>query len=129
MGWLEPFIATECCYLGTTGRRSGLVHEVEIWFGVIDDSLYLISGNGPNADWYRNALAHPPVTVRIEDVTMVGTARALEDAAERRRVGELMAAKYPWDSDPSIGLTFDAWCFDVPVLAIEGWRPLDGLPR
>jgi len=69
------------------------------------------------------------VTVRIEDVTMVGTARALEDAAERRRVGELMAAKYPWDGDPSIGLTFDAWCFDVPVLAIEGWRPLDGLPR
>ena len=57
MSWLTPHIDTECCYLGTTGRRSGRVHEVEIWFGVIGDALYLISGNGPGADWYRNALA------------------------------------------------------------------------
>jgi deazaflavin-dependent oxidoreductase (nitroreductase family) len=129
MSWLQSFTDTECCYVGTTGRRSGRVHEVEIWFGVIDDTLYLISGNGPGADWYRNALAHPTVTVRIDDVAMAGTARAVDDAAERRRLGELMGAKYPWDGDPSIGLTFDAWCFDVPLLAIECWRPFDGASR
>lgn len=48
-------------------------------------------------------------------------ARAVVDPAERRRVGELMGAKYPWDGDPSVGLTFDAWCFDVPAFAIESW--------
>ena len=127
MSWLAAHADTENCYLATTGRRSGRVHQVEIWFGIIGDSLYLISGNGPSADWFRNALAEPFVTVRIDDITMAGTARQVEDASERRRVGELMGAKYPWDGDPSIGLTFVAWCFDVPVLAIEAWRPVDGL--
>ena len=129
MSWLAPHAETECCYVGTIGRRSGRVHEVEIWFGVLDDVLYLISGNGPGADWYRNALANPDLTVRIADATWSGTARPVTDSAERRRVGELMGAKYPWDGDASIGLTFEAWCFDVPVLAIEAWRPFDGVSR
>ena len=129
MSWLTPHTDTECCYLATTGRRSGRVHEIEIWFGVIGDALYLISGNGPAADWFRNALATPTVSVRIDLQTFTGSARAVSDADERRRVGELMGAKYPWDGDPSIGLTFDAWCFDVPVLAIEGWRPFVDAPR
>lgn len=129
MSWLAPHTGTECCYVGTTGRRSGRVHEVEIWFGVIGDSLYLISGNGPGADWYRNALATPEVTVRVDGEARRGTARAVTDTDERRRVGELMGAKYPWDGDASIGLTFEAWCFDVPVLAIEGWRPFVDDPR
>lgn len=129
MSWLTPHADTECCYLGTTGRRTGRSHEVEIWFGVIDDLLYLISGNGPGAHWYRNASAHPDVTVRVDDETRVGTARAVVDEGERRRVGELMGGKYPWDGDPSIGLTFEAWCFDVPVLAIGAWRPFPGDPK
>jgi deazaflavin-dependent oxidoreductase (nitroreductase family) len=121
MSWLSPHAAVENCYLATTGRRTGNRHEVEIWFGVIDDSLYLISGNGPGADWYRNALAANAVTVRIEGETCAGTPRAVVDPSERRRAGELMGAKYPWDGDPTIGLTFDAWCFEVPMLAIDGW--------
>jgi deazaflavin-dependent oxidoreductase (nitroreductase family) len=129
MSWLAAHLDTENCYLSTTGRRSGRVHEVEIWFGVFGDSLYLISGNGDSADWFRNAIAGPRVTVRIDDVTMAGVARVVEDSAERRRVGELMGVKYPWDGDPSIGLTFDAWCFDVPVLAVEAWCPVDGVSR
>ena len=47
----------------------GNAHEIEIWFGVIDGTLYLISGNGPKADWYRNMIAEPEVTVRIDDQT------------------------------------------------------------
>lgn len=122
MSWLAPHTDTECCYLSTVGRRSGRVHEIEIWFGVVDDTLYLISGNGPGADWYRNALANPRVDVRIGAVTMAGEASPVVDPAERRRVGELMGAKYPWEGDPSIGLTFEAWCFDVPLLAVSQWR-------
>ena len=30
-----------------------------------------------------------------------------------------MGAKYVWDGDPSIGLTYPAWCYDVPAVAIE----------
>lgn len=121
VSWLTEHTDEENCYFTTFGRRSGNPHEIEIWFGVIDDTLYLISGHGPTADWYRNALVTPQVTVRIEESIQRGTARDVTDLAERRRVGELMGAKYPWDGDPSIGLTFDAWCFDVPALAIESW--------
>ena len=58
--WLAEHAAeVECCYLTTTGRRSGQPHEIEIWFGVIGASLYLISGNGPTAHWYLNLVADP----------------------------------------------------------------------
>ncbi len=121
MNWLAPHHDVDCCYLTTVGRRSGRAHEVEIWFGVIGDTLYLISGNGPAADWYRNALAASSVTVRVQADVRRGIAREVVEPVERRRVGELMGAKYPWDGDPSIGLTFEAWCYDVPVLAIDQW--------
>lgn len=121
MSWLSNYTDVENCYVTTIGRHSGKPHEVEIWFGVVDDTLYLISGNGPTADWFRNALANPQVTVRIERDVRVGQAHQVEDAGDRRRVGELMGRKYPWNGDPSIGLTFEAWCYDVPLLAIDSW--------
>lgn len=121
MSWLAPHHDTECCYLTTVGRRSGRAHEIEIWFGVLADTAYLISGTGPGADWFRNAQANPEVIVRVGGDTRTGLARVVSDPDERRTVGALMGAKYPWEGDPSIGLTFEAWCFEVPLLAIEGW--------
>lgn len=121
MSWLTPYATVENCYFTTIGRRTGNRHEVEIWFGVVDDTLYLISGNGAGADWFRNALADPAVTVRLASESRRGVARVVTDADERRAVGELMAKKYPWEGDPSIGLTFEAWCYDVPLLAVSDW--------
>ena len=105
----------------TIGRRSGKAHEIEIWFGVIDATMYLISGNGPTADWYRNALANPQVSARLAGETHTGVARDVTDADERRRAGDLMGEKYSWDGDSSIGLTRHAWCYEVPLLAIDHW--------
>lgn len=121
MGWLAPHAEVECCDITTIGRRSGNPHEIEIWFGAIDDTMYLISGNGPTADWYRNALANPEVSVVLMGERHQGMARPVLDADERRRVGDLMGAKYLWDGDPSINLTRHAWCYEVPVLAIDSW--------
>jgi deazaflavin-dependent oxidoreductase (nitroreductase family) len=119
--WLAQHADDDCCDVRTTGRRTGEPHEIEIWFGVIDDTMYLISGNGPNADWYRNALVDSHVTVRLNGETHDGVARDVSDMDERRRVGDVMGAKYPWDGDASIGLTRQAWCYEVPVLAIGQW--------
>ena len=80
--WLHERSDIECCYLTTTGRRSGRAHEIEIWFGVIESTLYLISGNGPTADWYQNLLADPAVTVRIGHETRAGRASAVTDPEE-----------------------------------------------
>jgi deazaflavin-dependent oxidoreductase (nitroreductase family) len=117
--WLADNAEVDCCYLTTTGRRSGRPHEIEIWFGVIDDALYLISGNGPTADWYRNLVAEPRVSLRLADETRAGRARVVDDPDERQRVGDVMGAKYVWDGDPEIGLTYQAWCYDVPAVAVE----------
>jgi deazaflavin-dependent oxidoreductase (nitroreductase family) len=117
--WLNRHAGVDCCYLTTTGRKSGRPHEIEIWFGVIGDSLYLISGNGPTAHWYLNLVADPEVTVRIDGDTRSGRARQVVDTDERRRVGDLMGAKYVWGGDPDIGLTYHAWCYDVPAIAVE----------
>jgi len=119
--WLSSHADVDCCDVTTIGRQSGNPHEIEIWFGVIDGTMYLISGNGPSADWYRNALANPQVWVRLAGRTHVGVARNVTDADERRRVGDLMGQKYPWEGDSSIGLTRRAWCYDVPALAIGQW--------
>jgi deazaflavin-dependent oxidoreductase (nitroreductase family) len=121
VSWLTQHAEVDCCDLTTTGRSSGNAHKIEIWFGVIDDTMYLISGNGPSADWYRNAVVKPRVSVRLKRETRNGLARDVTDPDERRRVGDLMGQKYPWEGDSSIGLTRQAWCYDVPVLAIDHW--------
>jgi deazaflavin-dependent oxidoreductase (nitroreductase family) len=118
--WPVARADVECCYVTTRGRRTGRAHEIEIWFGLDGPSLFLISGNGPAADWYRNLLADPDVTVRLAGVSYAARARPVTEPAERRRVGEVMGAKYVWGGDPSIGLTYEAWCYHVPAVALEG---------
>lgn len=119
MTWLARHRDVECCDIVTTGRVSGRPHEIEIWFGAIDGTMYLISGNGPGADWYRNLLTNPEVTVKLAGDRHLGSARDVTDADERRRCGDVMGAKYVWDGDASIGLTYEAWCYDVPAIAID----------
>ena len=126
MSWLDAHAVEECCSLTTTGRRTGRAHEIEIWFAVAGDVLYMVSGNGPSSDWYRNALAAPAVTLRLGDQSRRATARDVTDADERRTVGDLMDAKYPAYSDAALGLTHQRWCYDVPALAIGSWSaPVD----
>ena len=117
--WITTHADEACCDIVTVGRRTGAPHEIEIWFGVLGRAMYLISGNGPTADWYRNMLAEPSVVVKLVGREFTGSARDVTDAAERRRCGDLMGGKYVWDGDPSIGLTYQAWCYDVPAIAIE----------
>lgn len=125
MSFPDAFAHLDVCHVTTTGRRSGAAHRIEIWFGVAAGALYLISGNGPGADWFRNLQVNPDVAVELGPEIRRGTARVVVDPAERRLVGEVMGTKHAgWIGDPDIGLGFDAWCFDVPAAAIEDWRPL-----
>jgi hypothetical protein len=94
-----------------------------MWFGVMDGAMYLISGNGPTADWYMNMLANPEVTVKLGGEERVGRASPVHDPEERHRCGDLMGAKYVWDGDPDIGLTYESWCYEVPAIAIDFLDP------
>jgi deazaflavin-dependent oxidoreductase (nitroreductase family) len=83
----------EYCYLTTTGRVSGRLHQIEIWFGAQNNSLYLMAGNH-NSDWLKNLLKDPNVTVRIAKRIFPGTARLVQDQQEEMTVRNLLADKY-----------------------------------
>jgi deazaflavin-dependent oxidoreductase (nitroreductase family) len=103
------------CYLTTTGRVSGRPHEIEIWFGVRNSALYLLSGNG-KSDWVRNLLKNPFVTVRIAKHTFTGTARLLKDKEEDNVVRYLLAEKYQeWEE----GKTLSNWARTALPVAID----------
>jgi deazaflavin-dependent oxidoreductase (nitroreductase family) len=86
--------AEEYCYLTTTGRVTGKPHEIEIWFGLNESTLYLISGGMDRSDWVRNSLKDPRVKIRIAHQDFTGTARLVKDEAEQTLARNLLADKY-----------------------------------
>ena len=82
------------CYFTTTGRVTGNPHEIEIWFGLNNTTLYLMSGGGNKSDWVKNLLKNPSVTVRIAKQTFNAVARIIQDEAEQMLARNLLADKY-----------------------------------
>jgi deazaflavin-dependent oxidoreductase (nitroreductase family) len=82
------------CYLTTTGRVSGEPREIEIWFGLRGDTLYMLSGGGDRSDWVRNLKADPAVSVRLGEQTFAGTARIVSEAGEEELARPLVHGKY-----------------------------------
>ena len=92
---LDPALGElDYCYLTTTGRVSGKPREIEIWFGLREGTLYLLSGGGRRSDWVRNLLADPAVTVRVGETTLRGTARIVDDPGEEAIARQLVHGKY-----------------------------------
>lgn len=107
--------AEEYCYLTTTGRVSGRPHEIEIWFGMQDGTLYLLAGNH-DSDWVKNLRNNPAVAVRIAKRTFTGTARLVNDPEEDWLARNLVAEKYQeWEE----GKTLSAWARTALPVAID----------
>ena len=62
---LRALAREEFCYLTTTGRITGKPHEIEIWFGLDSETLYMLSGGGDRSDWVKNLRQDPEVEIRI----------------------------------------------------------------
>ena len=84
------------CYLTTAGRNTGNPHTIEIWFAATPNvqTLYMLSGGGDKADWVRNILKNPQVSIRVGDVTVTGSGRVIEDDEEEVLARKLVIAKY-----------------------------------
>jgi len=105
----------EYCYLTTTGRVSGRPHEIEIWFGLQNNALYLLSGDD-RSDWVKNLLKTPSITVRIGKHTFAGTARLVQDKEEDTTARYLLAEKYQeWEE----GQTLSEWARTALPVAID----------
>lgn len=86
-------------YLITTGRKSGLPREIEIWYVTLEDRYYLISEKRENANWVKNIRSNARIFFRVAKRKCPGYARILDDAQEPglcSKVRALFDAKYGW---------------------------------
>ena len=116
---LPQLTKEEYCYLTTTGRKSGNPHEIEIWFGIREDSLYLLSGGGEDSDWVKNLRANPNVTVRIAKHTFTGFASIVNEEKEATMARHMLAGKYQgWRE----GQSLSDWGRTALVVGIKSRR-------
>jgi len=112
---LSALAREEYCYFTTTGRVSGRPHEIEIWFGLQNSTLYLLSGS-ERSDWVKNLLKTPSVSVRIAKQTFVGIARLVKEKEEDALARTVVAEKYQeWDEEK----TLSEWARTALPIAID----------
>lgn len=100
--------AEQFLYLTTTGRKTGLPREIEIWYAELDGRYYLISELRERAQWVRNLLAQPAVRIRVGEVDVPGRGRVVDPTAEprlARAVCALFDEKYGWSDGLIVELT------------------------
>ena len=90
---LANLVKEDYCYLTTTGRVTGKPHQIEIWFGLQNSSIYLMAGD-PGSDWVKNLLKDPNVTVEIAKHNFTGTARIVKNEQEEITARNMLADKY-----------------------------------
>ena len=113
---LSQLAKEDFCYLTTIGRVSGKSHQIEIWFGARESTIYLMAGNH-RSDWVLNSLQDPHVTVRIAGHHFNGTAHLVSDEQEQMAVRHLLAQKYnEWDDD---GSTLSEWARTALVVGFD----------
>jgi len=113
---LKSLAGEDYCYLTTTGRVTGRLHTIEIWFGARGNSLYLLSGGGHESDWVKNLLKKPEVTVRIIKTTFSATARLVADPEEEMAARYMLAEKYQeWEE----ARTLSEWARTALVVGID----------
>ena len=76
---LGPLVGRVVLLLTTTGRKSGLPRTTPLQYEEIDGAFYLGSSRGVQADWFRNILADPHVTVQVRARRLRGLAEAVTD--------------------------------------------------
>ena len=121
---LQDFAGEDFCYLTTTGRITGRQHTVEIWFALHNSTLYILSGGLDQADWVKNSLRHPRVSIKIRDRMFEGQARLVKDEDEDALARKLLFDKYsPTDDDleewarTSLPMAFDLASSDTSEIS------------
>jgi deazaflavin-dependent oxidoreductase (nitroreductase family) len=80
--WMGSPVAGWFAVLTTTGRRSGLPRRTPLNYAIVGGCVYVLSGFGTRADWYRNLLADPRVTVALPGRELAATAAVVTDPVE-----------------------------------------------
>jgi deazaflavin-dependent oxidoreductase (nitroreductase family) len=81
--------------LTTTGRKSGQPRLTPLQFEELDGVYYVGSARGVEADWFRNIVANPQVTVQIQERSFHGIAEPVTDPARIADFFELRLQRHP----------------------------------
>jgi len=113
----ERLADQDFAYLTTFGRRTGKAHTVEIWFGLDDGRVYMLSGGGDRADWVRNLRKTSHVRVRIGTRAVSATARVVRAGTKEDELArQLLDRKYQgWRE----GRRLSSWARNALPVAIE----------
>jgi deazaflavin-dependent oxidoreductase (nitroreductase family) len=105
---LRSVAKKQVLYLTTVGRRTGLPREIEIWFVVWCERLYLFAETREAAGWVKNIRRNPKVMVGIGECRIDATARVLEPRTDRKlwdRVAAIANRKYGWGDGLPVEIT------------------------
>ncbi|MCC6616059.1 MAG: nitroreductase family deazaflavin-dependent oxidoreductase [Anaerolineae bacterium] len=92
---LGPLIGRIVLLLTTRGRRSGLPRVTPVQYEELDGVYYVGSSRGLDADWCRNILADPHVSVRVKARRFDGLAEVTTDRARIAAFLDLRLQRHP----------------------------------
>ena len=79
--------------LTTRGRKTGLKHDVELWFAFDDGKLYFLAHESSN--WWKNIAKNPRVEVEVSEILFEGTGQVVMEKLVH--VFQLFRKKYGLD--------------------------------
>jgi deazaflavin-dependent oxidoreductase (nitroreductase family) len=80
--------------LTTAGRRSGEPHTVTLWFVPHQGKICVSTDDFQRRDWCRNVLACSDVRVLVGGTELKGTARPVDNPAQRDEIKRLRYERY-----------------------------------
>jgi deazaflavin-dependent oxidoreductase (nitroreductase family) len=89
----------EFLYLTTTGRKSGLPREIEIWYVAHEGCYYLCAERREQTQWVQNIQQNEAVSFWVNGQIYAGAGRIIDPTAEPELAGavsRLFDAKYKW---------------------------------
>ena len=81
--------------LTTTGRKSGMSRQTPLQFEEVEGNYLVASARGAQADWYRNLLADPRVTVLVRGRQFAALAEPVTDPVRIADFFQLRLARRP----------------------------------
>jgi len=94
-----------------TGRKSGRIISLPIWFVWDDGTLYLLPVKGSDTQWYKNLLQNPSMQIEAGGAKAEFQATPITDKSEVSSVIKKFRAKYAGDVKKYYSK------FDVAVIA------------
>jgi deazaflavin-dependent oxidoreductase (nitroreductase family) len=92
---LGPLVGRLVLLLTTTGRKSGLPRTTALQYEEVAGAIYLGSSKGAQADWFKNLVANPNVSVRVKSRQFSGKAEAVTDPVRIADFLELRLRHHP----------------------------------